>query len=135
MIVGIDHFGILVDNIDRSTGMYVSYFGYTLDKTLKMESVGLTVAFLHLGEINIELVAYTGDASQTEFSRYIMGEEMGYNHICYAVDDLVQTLSNLDRAGIKPIEGFPMQGGHGQIAFLNPKDTGGTLIELCEPSD
>jgi len=134
MIVSIDHIGILVDSIDKSIAMYVNIFGYTLDKTVKMESVGLTIAFLHLGHTNIELVAYAGDASQTEFSRNVMGEQTGYNHICYAVDDLTQTLSDLNRVGIRPLKGFPMQGGHGQIAFLNPKDTGDALVELCEPS-
>ncbi len=134
MIVGIDHIGILVDSIDKSIAMYVNIFGYTLDKTVKMESVGLTIAFLHLGHTNIELVAYAGDASRTAFSRNVMGEQTGYNHICYAVDDLVQTLSDLEKEGIRPLKGFPMHGGHGQIAFLNPKDTGDALVELCEPS-
>lgn len=134
MILGIDHIGILVDSIDKAIPMYVNLFGYTLNTTVKMESAGLIVAFLHQGQINIELVAYAGDDSRTAFSRSVMGEKIGYNHICYAVDDLVNTLSDLEKAGIKPMEGFPMQGGHGQIAFLNPKDTSGILVELCEPS-
>lgn len=133
MILGIDHIGILVDSIDKAIPMYVNLFGYTLNKTLKMESVGLTVAFVKQGQTNIELVAYTGNPSQTAFSRSVMGEQRGYNHICYAVDDLMKTLSDLKRVGINAIEGFPMQGGHGRIAFLNPKDTEGALIELCEP--
>lgn len=135
MILGIDHIGIIVDSIDKAIQMYVNLFGYTLHKTVTMESVGLTVAFLKQGQTNIELVAYTGSTSQTAFSRSVMGEHTGYNHICYAVDNLAKTLSELERVGINAIEGFPMQGGHGKIAFLNPKDTEGALIELCEPLD
>ncbi len=135
MILGIDHIGIIVDSIDKAIPMYVNLFGYTLHKTVTMESVGLTVAFLKQGQTNIELVAYTGSTSQTAFSRSVMGEHTGYNHICYAVDNLTKTLYELERVGINGIEGFPMQGGHGKIAFLNPKDTEGALIELCEPLD
>jgi methylmalonyl-CoA/ethylmalonyl-CoA epimerase len=133
MILGIDHIGILVDSIEKAIPMYVKLFGYTLHKTVTMESVGLTVAFLKQGQTNIELVAYTGSTDQTAFSRSVMGEYTGYNHICYAVDDLTKTLSELESVGINTIEGFPMQGGHGKIAFLNPDNTGGALIELCEP--
>jgi methylmalonyl-CoA/ethylmalonyl-CoA epimerase len=133
MILGIDHIGILVDSIERAIPIYVNLFGYTLNNTVTMESVGLTVAFLKQGQTNIELVAYTGSTAQTAFSRSVMGEHIGYNHICYAVDDLTKTLSDLEKAGINAIEGFPMQGGHGKIAFLDPKDTKGALVELCEP--
>ena len=133
MILDIDHIGILVDSVEKAIPMYVNLFGYTLQKIVTMESVGLTVAFLKQGNTNIELVAYTGNADQTAFSRSVMGEHTGYNHICYAVDDLTKTLSELERVGISSIEGFPMQGGHGKIAFLNPKKTEGALIELCEP--
>jgi methylmalonyl-CoA/ethylmalonyl-CoA epimerase len=135
MILGIDHIGILVDSIEKAIPMYVNLFGYTLDKTVNMESVGLVAAFLHQDQTTIELVAYAEDASRTVFSRSVMGEQVGYNHICYTVDDLGKTLSELERAGIKAMEGFPMQSVHGQIAFLSPKNTGGALIELCEPSD
>jgi len=135
MILGVDHIGILVDNIEKAIPMYVNLFGYTLHKTVAMESVGLTVAFLNQGQTNIELVAYTGSTAQTAFSRSVMGECTGYNHICYEVDDLTKTLSELESVGINTMEGFPMQGAHGKIAFLNPKDTEGALIELCEPLD
>jgi methylmalonyl-CoA/ethylmalonyl-CoA epimerase len=135
MILDIDHIGILVESIEKAIPMYVNLFGYILQKTVTMESVGLTVAFLKQGQTNIELVAYTGNTDQTAFSRYVMGEQAGYNHICYAVDDLTKTLSDLESVGINAIEGFPMKGGHGKIAFLDPNDTEGALIELCEPLD
>jgi methylmalonyl-CoA/ethylmalonyl-CoA epimerase len=42
-------------------------------------------------------------------------------------------LARLRARGVRLIDETPRKGAHGNtIAFLHPKSTGGTLIELCE---
>ena len=50
------------------------------------------------------------------------------------VDDIEGTLAELAAKGVRLIDERPRKGAHGNlIAFLHPKSTGGTLIELCQP--
>ena len=54
-------------------------------------------------------------------------------HVAYAVADLQAELDRLDAAGIALIHRHPKPGADGKIiAFLHPKATGGSLIELCQ---
>src|SRR5207245_2937575 len=53
----------------------------------------------------------------------------GVLHIGLVVDDLEQSL----REGLRVVPGFPLEGAHGRIAFLEPEPTTGLVTELCQP--
>ncbi|MEW6426161.1 MAG: VOC family protein, partial [Bacillota bacterium] len=57
----------------------------------------------------------------------------GIQHIAFRVDNLEEKLAELKGKGVRLIDEKPRYGAGGaKIAFLHPKATYGTLIELCE---
>ena len=88
-------------------------------------------SFFAVGGNKIELLAATRPDSPIATFLEKRGE--GLHHVAYAVADLQAELDRLDAAGIALIHRHPKPGADGKIiAFLHPKSTGGTLIELCQ---
>jgi methylmalonyl-CoA/ethylmalonyl-CoA epimerase len=55
------------------------------------------------------------------------------HHLALAVDDIRATLDTAQKAGAIAIDREPRVGAEGKlIAFLHPKSTRGTLVELCQ---
>jgi methylmalonyl-CoA/ethylmalonyl-CoA epimerase len=89
------------------------------------------VAFLPVGESNIELLEPTDEDSGV--ARYLAKKGPGLHHICLEVDDLGETLQRLKEANVQLIDEEPRSGHDGvKLAFIHPKASGGTLVELYE---
>ena len=57
----------------------------------------------------------------------------GLHHICLEVDDIEETLQRLKEANVQLIDEEPRVGHDGvRLAFVHPKATGGTLVELYQ---
>ena len=57
----------------------------------------------------------------------------GLHHVGYRVDDCGAALEAMVAAGAKPIDAAPRPGSRGTtVAFIHPKGSFGTLIELVE---
>ena len=65
-------------------------------------------------------------------ARFIEKRGEGMHHICFEVDDLQKTLDGLAARDVRLIDSAPRKGLAGMIAFLHPRATGGTLIELVD---
>jgi len=58
------------------------------------------------------------------------------HHIAYLVSDISHEMKRLSEAGFLLIDNEPVKGADNMlVAFLHPKSTGGTLIELCQSID
>ncbi len=125
----IDHIGILVADLDAALERLKPLFGAPA-VVKEIADAGLRVAEFHATNVTIELLQYRGDA---DFARRVMGDRLGLNHISARVDDLGQSLATLMAAGFEPMEGFPRQGAHGQVAFFEPDPASGLLFEICQP--
>ena len=88
------------------------------------------VAFLPIGESNIELVQPTSD--DTGIAKYLEKRGEGIHHICIEVDDIEAALARLKAHEVQLIDEAPRQGAHGRVAFIHPKGAHGVLIELVE---
>ncbi|MDE6819005.1 MAG: VOC family protein, partial [Muribaculaceae bacterium] len=75
-------------------------------------------------------------ADDSAISKFIAnnGGRGGIQHIALNITDGVQNaLDEVQEKGCKVIDKAPRKGAEGlDIAFLHPKSTCGTLIELCE---
>ena len=59
----------------------------------------------------------------------------GLHHIGYRVDDCAAALESIKAAGATPIDAAPRPGSRGTtVAFIHPKSSFGTLIELVQES-
>ena len=84
-----------------------------------------------VGTTKIELLESTDP--EGPIGRHIEKRGEGIHHIAFSVDDLDACLRHYERMGIGLIDKEPRKGAEGlDIAFLHPKSTAGTLIEVCE---
>jgi methylmalonyl-CoA/ethylmalonyl-CoA epimerase len=82
----IDHIGIVVEDITKALQVYQSALGLPLKEVLEVPDQQVKVAFLPLGESNLELVQPTSD--DTGIARYLARRGEGIHHICIEVEDI-----------------------------------------------
>lgn len=130
MFENIDHIGIVVHDIDESLKTYCDQLGFTLLERVEIPEQLVEAAFLDAGNGTIELIAPTDTKSGT--ARYLQNRGEGTHHICFAVEDIEATLQELRTQDVRLIDETPRQGVHGLVAFVHPKATHGTMIELLQ---
>lgn len=127
----IAHIGIAVEQIDAILPFYTDTLGLSLEGVEVVESEGVKVAFLKIGETRFELLEPLHEDSPIR--QYLNKKGEGIHHIALEVDDIHGRLERLKTEGIKLINEEPKQGAHdSQIAFIHPKAAHGVLFELCE---
>jgi methylmalonyl-CoA epimerase len=126
----IDHIGIVVHDIQEALKVYETALGLPLTEVQEVPDQEVEVAFLPLGESNIELVKpTTGD---TGIAKFLTKRGEGIHHICIEVEDIEAALAQLKAHEVQLIDEVPRQGAHGRVAFIDPKAMHGVLIELVE---
>lgn len=127
----IDHIAIVVPNIEEALGFYQGSLGLKLEHTERVDDQDVIVAFLPVGESEMELVEPV--KSESGVARYLEKRGPGIHHICLQVDDIRATLAKLKDSGVQLINEEPTIGSGGKsIAFIHPNSTNGVLIELYE---
>jgi methylmalonyl-CoA/ethylmalonyl-CoA epimerase len=127
----LDHIGIAVEDLDAAIELYREKLGFDVQSIEDVPGFGVKVAFLPLGEGNVELVQPVTDDSA--MAKFLEKKGPGFHHLCFRVDDIRAELARLEDAGVQLVDREPREGAHGTlVAFLHPKSTGGVLIELAQ---
>jgi methylmalonyl-CoA/ethylmalonyl-CoA epimerase len=126
----IHHVAVIVRDIDESLHFWRDMLGLPVDLVLPIESDGVTIAFLPVGESKVELVMPTDDT--TGVARFLANKGEGFHHVCFEVSNLAETLLRLEFDGIELIDLSPRKGAEGPVAFLHPRSCHGVLVELIE---
>jgi methylmalonyl-CoA epimerase len=126
------HLAIAVSSIDKSAKTYVA-LGFTPERPENIARERVRVQLVYKGELRIELLeAYP--AGEGPIAKFIQKRGPGIHHMALHSDALDSDLVLLLKTGIAPLPGYPATGAGGsRVAFLDPKTTGGVLIELVEP--
>ncbi len=131
MLSKISHLGIAVKDLETVLKLYTEVLGLECKGEEEVPSQKVKVAFLPLGETNIELLQSTDPDGP--IAKFVDSKGEGIHHIAYEVDDIEQALADLKAKGVRLIDEVPRIGAHGaRIAFIHPKATHGVLVELCE---
>ncbi|OGL41060.1 MAG: methylmalonyl-CoA epimerase [Candidatus Schekmanbacteria bacterium GWA2_38_11] len=131
MLNKIDHIGIAVKSLEKAKEFYEKSLGLTPSPVEPVPSQMVTTVFFKIGDSKIEFLE--GSSPESPITKFIEKKGEGIHHICYEVDDLEETLSELQKSGIQLIDKSPRVGAHGKkIAFIHPKSTNGILTELTE---
>ena len=130
-VTRVDHIGIAVKNLDEMIKWYEDTLGVKAHGTEIVEEQKVKVAFLPIGESELELLEdTTGDGAVAKF---IEKNGEGIQHIALRVDNIEETLVELKAKEVRLIDQTPRYGaGNASIAFVHPKATHGILLELCE---
>jgi methylmalonyl-CoA/ethylmalonyl-CoA epimerase len=126
----VEHIGIVVADIEAAVERLRPLLGEA-GEISDLPDYGLRLALIETANVTIELLQYTGEGDA--FSRGVMGEGLGLNHISTRVDDVNQSLAELGTAGFRTMEGFPRRGAGAEVAFLERDETTGLLLEICAP--
>jgi len=129
----ISHIGIAVESIEKWIVFYRDILGLEYGGSEDVPEQKVRVAFLKIGESNIELLEPTSEDSP--IAKFIEKRGSGIHHIAVQVNDIKTALERHKKAGAQLIDNEPRIGAHNmKIAFIHPKSSGGVLIELCELS-
>lgn len=127
----IDHIGIAVKSIDEAKKFWEDVLGVKLAGEEVVAEQKVKVAFFPMGDSEVELLESTDPDGPV--AKFIAAKGEGIQHIAFKVDNLEETLADLKAKGVRLIDEKPRYGAGGaKIAFIHPKVTYGTLVELCQ---
>jgi len=126
----VHHVAIVVRDMNAALRVYRDQLGLPLDVLLPIESNGVRIAFLPVGESNIELVEPIDPG--TGVARFLETRGEGFHHVCLEVDDVAAELDRLAGHGLELIDKAPRRGAEGPVAFIHPRSCNGVLVELIE---
>lgn len=131
MVKKVDHIGVAVNNLEESVKFYEEILGLKLHGIETVEEQKVKVAFLPIGDTEIELLEAT--TPDSPIAKFIEKKGQGVQHVAFRVDDIEKALEEMRSLGVRLIDEKPRYGAGGaRIAFLHPKSTNGLLVELCE---
>ena len=133
MVTKIEHIGIVVKDLETSMKKYTSLLGLEAREIeeVKVENAIDRLAFLPIGDINIELIerrAKTGIAAD-----FLKEHGEGIHHIAFEVEDLDKNFQELRARGVEFVWNQIIEGSRGsKAAFFKPEEFNGVYIELVQ---
>src|SRR5665648_689694 len=127
MIEKIDHIGIAVKSIKETSKLLSNILGLKVTGEEIVEEQKVKIAFLPIGDSELELLEST--STEGPISKFIEKKGEGIQHIAFRVNNIDEVLEKLKKKGVRLIDQKPRYGAGGaKIAFLHPKGTNGVLI-------
>lgn len=127
----IHHIAVLVDDIEHSLHFWRDTLGIEPSRIAEVPQEAARIAFLPIGESEVELVQPT--TTDSGLSRYLAKHGPGMHHLCLQVEDLTTLVGQLTSKGVQLINDQPKVGDDGRLyIFIHPKSTNGVLVELYQ---
>ena len=131
LLTEIDHVAIAVNDLDGAIEYYQSTYGCDVEHREVVESDGVEEALLKVADSYIQLLTPTRDDSPV--AKYLANKGEGLHHVGYRVADCAKALQSVKDHGHRVIDEAPRPGSRGTtVAFVHPKTSFGTLIELVQ---
>ena len=138
LITSLRHIGIIVRDAEKSTKLFKDLFD------LKEEDVTIvspdvtkgesSFAFIPAGGIELELIQPISD----HFKELLGNPPEGINHFAFTVTDIKEAVQLMEKKGVRlghvTKDGI-LDMGRSKVAYFNPEDTDGILIEFVEPRE
>ena len=132
-ILGIDHVGIAVSNLEEAITFYRLSFAATVVHREINEAQKVEEAMVKVGESTIQLLAPTDSTSA--ISRFLDQRGAGIQQLAYRVKDIDKAMKAVEGLGMRLLYPTSQRGtANSRINFIHPKDCGGVLVELVEPA-
>ena len=131
MLKKMRHIGIVVDDMDSAIKKYEG-FGLKCDEMIERKEAGMRIAFFPIGDTLIEFISFSPDKGWDPIHKVVRAQKGALNHLCFEVEDLDASIQDFQNNGAKLLDGCPMPGAHGRVAFFHPETTENVLVELCE---
>jgi methylmalonyl-CoA epimerase len=127
----IDHVAIAVNDLAAAVSWYQEAFGATVEHRERIETDGVEEALLKVADSYIQLLTPTREDSPV--AKFLVAKGEGLHHVGYRVADCAVALASVRATGARVIDEAPRPGSRGTtVAFVHPKSSFGTLIELVQ---
>jgi methylmalonyl-CoA/ethylmalonyl-CoA epimerase len=127
----IDHVGIAVTDLDAAVAWYSKMFNAEVVHRERIESDGVDEALIKVADSYIQLLQPFTETSP--LAKYMAKNGEGVHHVGYRVADCAEVLEHVKSEGARVVDEHPRTGSRGTtVAFMHPKTSFGTLIELVE---
>ncbi len=133
LILGIDHVGIAVPDLQESLTFYQGTLGLHCYHTEVNEEQGVEEAMLRFsdGKSEIQLLAPLGP--DTTIGKFLAKQGPGIQQMALNVTDVAEVSQILQSRGIRMLYPEPRTGTAGSLVnFAHPRDCGGVLIEFVQ---
>jgi len=131
VLTEIDHVAIAVNDLEAAIDYYQRAFGAEVEHREIVDQDRVEEALLRVADSYVQLLTPTRPDSPVAKALEKRGE--GLHHVGYRVDDCAKALAAVIAAGGKAIDKEPRPGSRGTtVAFIHPKGSYGTLIELVQ---
>jgi len=131
MLTEIDHVAIAVNDLEEAIAWYAENFGATVEHREVVEKDGVEEALLKVADSYVQLLTPVRDDSPV--AKYLAAKGEGLHHVGYRVADCAAALQSVKDHGGRVIDEVPRPGSRGTtVAFVHPKTSFGTLIELVQ---
>ena len=135
LFTAIDHVGVAVRDLDEAIAFYESTYGMRLAHQEVNEEQGVREAMMAVGDSGscIQLLAPVDEEST--IAKFLDRSGPGMQQLAYRVADLDAVSATLRERGLRLLYDEPRRGtSDSRVNFIHPKDAGGVLVELVEPS-
>lgn len=137
MVQKVRHVGVIVDDVKASIELYKNIYDIEDHEVRVMppfedQDAESRFAFIPLGGQEFELIQPISD----NFKHMLGNPPPGINHIAFTVTDIEKAVERMKEKGVRL--GHVTKDGildmkRSKVAYFNPEDTGGILIEYVEP--
>ncbi len=134
-LLRIDHVGIAVTDLDAAVEFYERVWGMRCTHRETNVEQGVEEAMLEVGPDGgvVQLLAPLNPDSA--IARFLDRSGPGVQQVAYTVRDVTAAAAALRERGLRLLYDEPRVGTGGSlINFVHPKDAGGVLVELVQPS-
>ncbi|MBF6189568.1 methylmalonyl-CoA epimerase [Nocardia implantans] len=137
-VTAVDHVGIAVPDLDAAVAWYAENLGMIETHREVNEAQGVHEAMLSLPgapdrATALQLLAPLN--AESTIAKFIDRSGPGLQQLAYRVTDIEAVSAYLRAKGLRLLYDAPRHGtADSRINFIHPKDAGGVLIELVEPS-
>ena len=135
LFTAIDHVGVAVPDLDAAVAFYTDVYGMRMLHEETNEEQGVREAMMAVGESGscIQLLAPLTPAST--IAKFLDRSGPGIQQLAYRVADIDAVCATLRERGLRLLYDEPKRGtSNSRVNFIHPKDAGGVLVELVEPS-
>lgn len=126
----IHHIAIAVESLDAALTFYRDALGAQVGARHEVPAEGVEVAFLPLGDAELELLQPLDP--QNAIGRFLEKHGEGIHHICLLVDDIEASVKRLEDEGARMATEIRRHADGTRYAFVHPRSAHGVLMELYE---
>ena len=98
MILGIDHVGIAIKNLDDTLKLYRDALGLKVDSIMDIEAEKIKDAFVRVGNASLEVMEPTDPSSAV--GKFIGAKGPGLQHISFRVSNIEEAIAEFKGKGL-----------------------------------